>query len=59
MPVSDPRLVVVVLINEPQSGLVGGGAVAAPIFARIAQKLVVLYEIPPDDIRFVQSASHQ
>ena len=37
LPVSDPRLVMVVLVNEPRSGERGGG-VAAPIFGRVAER---------------------
>jgi hypothetical protein len=32
VPVSDPRIVMVVLINEPDSERTSGGKVAAPIF---------------------------
>ncbi|MCK4587406.1 MAG: penicillin-binding protein 2, partial [Gammaproteobacteria bacterium] len=34
-PVSDPRLVMVVVINEPRGEEYGGGAVAAPVFSRV------------------------
>ena len=60
MPVSDPRLVVVVLINEPQSGLVGGGAVAAPIFARVAERTLPLLGITPDaEVRLADASGGQ
>jgi cell division protein FtsI/penicillin-binding protein 2 len=58
LPADDPAFVILVVIHKPNTSP-WGGEVAAPIFARIAQKLVVLYEVPPDDIRFAQSASHQ
>ena len=48
VPVSQPRFVMVVVVNEPQSGVSGGGAVAAPIFARIAQKSLLLLGVAPD-----------
>lgn len=48
VPVSDPRLVIVVLINEPKAGLSGGGVVAAPIFARVAQRSLPLLGVAPD-----------
>lgn len=48
VPVSDPRLVIVVLINEPRSGVTGGGAVAAPIFARVARRSLPLLGVAPD-----------
>jgi cell division protein FtsI (penicillin-binding protein 3) len=38
-PVNNPKVVCVILVNSPQNGKYGG-AVAAPIFKRIAQRLV-------------------
>ena len=35
-PVSDPRIVMVVLVNEPDTDRVSGGKVAAPVFGRVA-----------------------
>ncbi len=48
VPVSDPRLVMVVLVNEPSSGVNSGGGVAAPIFGRVAERSVRLMGIPAD-----------
>lgn len=50
LPADDPALVILVVINKPQTSP-WGGQVAAPVFARIAQQLMVVFEIPPDDIR--------
>ncbi len=36
VPADDPRLAIVVVIDEPQGGVHTGGAVAAPVFARVA-----------------------
>ena len=47
-PVSDPKIVAVVLINEPSGGVTGGGAVAAPVFARVAQRSLPLLGVLPD-----------
>lgn len=47
-PVSNPKIVAVVLINEPSGGVTGGGAVAAPVFARVAQRSLPLLGILPD-----------
>ena len=47
-PVSDPRVVVVVLVNEPKAGLSGGGAVAAPVFSRVASRALRLLGARPD-----------
>jgi cell division protein FtsI (penicillin-binding protein 3) len=48
VPASAPRFVMVVVVNEPSAGLSGGGAVAAPVFARVAEKSLVLLGVPPD-----------
>jgi cell division protein FtsI/penicillin-binding protein 2 len=54
LPADDPALVVLVVIHKPLTSP-WGGQVAAPVFARIAQQLMVLFEIPPDTMR--QAAS--
>ncbi|MEQ9451488.1 MAG: penicillin-binding transpeptidase domain-containing protein [Pseudomonadales bacterium] len=59
VPVSDPRLVVVVLINEPAAGVSGGGAVAAPVFSRVAQRTLPLLGIEPDDVQADEQLSAQ
>ena len=48
LPVSDPRLVMVVLVNEPRSGVNSGGGVAAPIFGRVAERSMRLMGVPGD-----------
>ncbi len=45
-PAESPRLVILVLVDEPE-GQVSGGTVAAPIFARIAQQSLHYLNIPP------------
>jgi cell division protein FtsI (penicillin-binding protein 3) len=49
-PVSDPRLAVVVLIDEPSAGQYYGGVVAAPVFSRIVADATRILAIPPDAI---------
>jgi cell division protein FtsI/penicillin-binding protein 2 len=56
LPADDPALVILVVIHKPQTSP-WGGKVAAPVFARIAQQLVVLFDVPPDEIR--QAANQQ
>jgi cell division protein FtsI (penicillin-binding protein 3) len=48
-PVKNPRLVAVVLINNPKSDEFGGGAIAAPVFSRVMTGALRLLDIPPDD----------
>lgn len=46
-PVDNPRLVGVVLINEPQMKQSGGGAIAAPVFSRVIQSALRILNVPP------------
>jgi membrane peptidoglycan carboxypeptidase len=46
-PVSDPRLAIVVVIDEPK-GLYYGGEVAAPVFKRIAEQVLRRKSVVPD-----------
>jgi len=46
LPASDPRLVIVVTIDEPTKGIYGG-TVAAPSFSRVARFAVAHLKIPP------------
>ena len=47
-PVSDPRLVMVVVIDEPSGEEFYGGDVAAPVFARVMAGALRLLAVPPD-----------
>ena len=47
-PVSAPRLVVAVMIDEPAAGQYYGGAVAAPVFAQVMQGALRLLQVPHD-----------
>lgn len=49
-PVDDPRFVVYVWLEKPQTNR-AASVVAAPIFKEVIEKLVVLLDIPPDAIR--------
>ncbi len=55
-PVDDPRFVVYVWLEQPQTSP-WGSVVAAPLFSEIVQNLVVLMDLPPDAIR-QEIASH-
>ena len=48
-PADKPRLVGVVMINEPSGEEYGGGAIAAPVFSRVMQEALRLLNIPPLD----------
>ena len=47
-PASAPRLVVVVVIDEPQGAAYYGGDVAAPVFANIVAGSLRVLAVPPD-----------
>jgi len=49
-PVSNPELVVVVVINEPGGDLYHGGEVAAPVFSRVMKGALRVLNIAPDAI---------
>jgi cell division protein FtsI (penicillin-binding protein 3) len=47
VPADNPRLVTVVIINDPQGGEYFGGAVAAPVFATVTADALRMLKIPP------------
>jgi cell division protein FtsI (penicillin-binding protein 3) len=47
-PASEPRLVVVVVIDEPQGAAYYGSDVAAPVFANIVSGALRVLAVPPD-----------
>jgi cell division protein FtsI (penicillin-binding protein 3) len=47
-PVSDPRIVVAVMVDEPRKGQYFGGDVAAPVFAQVVQQTLRSLGVPPD-----------
>lgn len=53
LPADDPQVVVLVIIDRPTASR-WGNKTAAPTFKRIAEQLVVLLEIPPDEARLAQ-----
>ena len=50
VPASDPRLVMVIIIDEPKSGAYYGGAVAAPVFGKTMGGVLRILNITPDDM---------
>ena len=59
-PVSEPRLVIAVMIDEPAAGQHYGGAVAAPVFAQVMQGALrlmgVAHDAPLDPIEMPSEA---
>lgn len=46
---SDPELVLVVVVDRPQGREYYGGEVAAPVFSRIMEQALRLRQVAPDD----------
>jgi cell division protein FtsI/penicillin-binding protein 2 len=53
-PSDDPKFMVFVWLEKPKSAI-WGSIVAAPVFSEVAQKLFVLMNIPPDEVRLKMS----
>ncbi|GAB4494814.1 MAG: penicillin-binding protein 2 [Anaerolineales bacterium] len=49
-PVDNPQFIVYVWLEKPSTDI-WGSVVAAPVFSQIVQRLVVLMQIPPDEVR--------
>ena len=47
-PVSNPRIIVAVMIDEPTAGGYYGGTVAAPVFSAITANVLRSMNVPPD-----------
>ena len=53
LPADDPEIIVLIKLDRPQVSP-WGSQTAAPAFAKLAKELVVLLDIPPDNIRHNQ-----
>lgn len=47
-PVSDPRLIIAVMIDEPSAGQHYGGTVSAPVFSVVMGEALRMLGVPPD-----------
>ena len=47
-PISDPRLIVAVMADEPTNGIYYGGDVAAPVFSRVMAGSLRTLGVAPD-----------
>lgn len=54
IPASDPRLAMVVMVDEPRGEEYYGGAVAAPVFAEVMTGAMRLFNIAPDALPMTQ-----
>jgi len=53
-PVSEPRLVMIVSIDEPQGQVHFGGQVAAPVFSTVMEGALRILDIAPDDLLSIE-----
>jgi cell division protein FtsI (penicillin-binding protein 3) len=62
VPAGDPKLVMVVMIDEPRNGEYFGGEVSAPVFSKVMAGAMRLLDVPPDSVeagRLVLDANKQ
>lgn len=57
-PIDDPKFIVLVKLDKP-SASIWGSETAAPTFGELVKRLVVLMEIPPDEVRGQLATSGQ
>lgn len=55
LPADEPQVSILIKLDRPTSGR-WASQVAAPVFQRLAERLVILMEIPPDDVRHALAA---
>ena len=56
-PIEDPRIVTVVVINDPKGEAYGGGAVAAPVYSTVTQGALRLLNVAPTETGELAAAS--
>jgi cell division protein FtsI (penicillin-binding protein 3) len=49
-PATAPRVVIVVIVDEPQGDVYYGGDVAAPVFSAVATGALRVLAVPPDGV---------
>ncbi|MET0520180.1 MAG: penicillin-binding protein 2 [Burkholderiaceae bacterium] len=47
-PISKPRIIVAVMVDEPTNGQYFGGAVSGPVFSKVVAQTLRLMGVPPD-----------
>ena len=47
-PIGQPRVIVAVMVDEPNNGKHFGGDVAAPVFSQVVQQTLRMLGVPPD-----------
>jgi cell division protein FtsI (penicillin-binding protein 3) len=49
-PATDPRLAIIVVVDDPKGDFYYGGDVAAPVFSAVAAGALRILAVPPDGI---------
>jgi cell division protein FtsI (penicillin-binding protein 3) len=47
-PITNPRIIVAVMVDEPSNGVYFGGDVAGPVFSQVVQQTLRMMNVPPD-----------
>lgn len=55
-PISNPRLIIAVVINDPQGKQYYGGYVSGPVFNHIMEESLRILDVPPDDLESLSIA---
>lgn len=58
-PVDDPKVAIIVLIDEPKNSELGGGAAAAPVFQKIASQTLQYLGVPKDKAHRTETGSQK
>ncbi len=56
-PADDPKVVAVVIIDEPSAGKYFGGEVAAPVFSKVVEGALRLMHVPPQSVPTMTASS--
>ncbi|MEH6635603.1 MAG: penicillin-binding transpeptidase domain-containing protein [Halioglobus sp.] len=56
-PSNDPRIVTVVVVNDPKGDAYGGGAAAAPIFSLVTEGALRILNVPPTELEALAEAN--
>jgi len=55
-PIDDPQFIIYIWLEKPKTSI-WSSVVAAPVFKEIVENLVILMDIPPDNIRLEMAST--
>jgi len=56
-PATNPKLAMIVVLDEPRNGKYFGGQVAGPVFSKVMAGALRLLDVPPDDLKIASKNS--